>query len=153
MNSSARRRVNWQRSVGVRVGSTNLILTPCIQTLVFVCVCGSGAALGQKGTSICRANPPSFDLTIFHSLASEAQREEVVEPPSASPMHARASPPPKYLKEGKGLRGPVAILFISRDTCSDSIAKLVRACFCGVSDNYRAICCKMRYRTDVPVWN
>ena len=31
------------------------------------------------------------------------------------------------------LRGPVAILFISRDTCSDSIAKLFRACFCGVS--------------------
>ena len=26
-------------------------------------------------------------------------------------------------------RGPVAILFISRDTCSDSIAKLFRACF------------------------
>ena len=39
------------------------------------------------------------------------------------------------------LRGPVAILFISRDACSDSIAKLFRACFCGVSHNYRAICC------------
>ena len=49
------------------------------------------------------------------------------------------------------LRGPVAILFISRDTCSDSIAKLFRACFCGVSHNDRAICCKMGYRTDVPV--
>ena len=49
------------------------------------------------------------------------------------------------------LRGPVVILFISRDTCSDSIAKLFRACFCGVSHNYRAICCKMGYRTDVPV--
>ena len=47
------------------------------------------------------------------------------------------------------LRGPVAILFISRDTCSDSIAKLFRACFCGVSHNYRAICCKMGYRTDM----
>ena len=33
------------------------------------------------------------------------------------------------------LRGPVAILFISRDTCSDSIAKLFRACFVG----YRTI--------------
>ena len=51
------------------------------------------------------------------------------------------------------LRGPVAILSISRDTCSDSIAKLFRACFYGVSHNYRAICCKMGYRTDVPVSN
>ena len=46
-----------------------------------------------------------------------------------------------------GLRGPVGILFISHDTCScdicsDSMAKLFRACFCGVSHNYRAICCK-----------
>ena len=49
------------------------------------------------------------------------------------------------------LRGPAAILFISRDTCSDSIAKLFRACFYGVSHNYRAICCKMGYRTDVPL--
>ena len=40
------------------------------------------------------------------------------------------------------LRGPAAILFISRDTCSDSIAKLFRACFYGVSHNYRAIRCK-----------
>ena len=29
------------------------------------------------------------------------------------------------------LRGPAAIPFISRDTCSDSIAKLFCACFCG----------------------
>ena len=50
-----------------------------------------------------------------------------------------------------GLRGPAAILFISRDTCSDSIAKFVRTCSCGVSHIYRAICCKMGYRTDVPV--
>ena len=49
------------------------------------------------------------------------------------------------------LRGPAAILSISRDTCSDSIAKLSRACFYGVSHNYRAIRCKMGYRTDVPV--
>ena len=46
------------------------------------------------------------------------------------------------------LRGPAAILFTSRDTCSDSIAKLFRACFYGVSHNYRAIRCKMGYRTD-----
>ena len=51
------------------------------------------------------------------------------------------------------LRGPAAILFISRDTCSDSIAKLLkfRACFCGVSHIYRAIRCKTGYRTDMPV--
>ena len=42
-----------------------------------------------------------------------------------------------------GLRGPAAILFISRDTCSDSIANVFRACFYGVSHNYRAIRCKM----------
>ena len=41
--------------------------------------------------------------------------------------------------------------FISRNTCSDSIAKCFRACFRGVSHDYRAICCKMGYRTDVPV--
>ena len=28
------------------------------------------------------------------------------------------------------------MLFISRDACSDSLAKLFRACFCGVSHNY-----------------
>ena len=43
------------------------------------------------------------------------------------------------------------VLFISRDTCSDSIAKLFRTCFYGVSHNYRAICCKMGYRTYVSV--
>ena len=47
--------------------------------------------------------------------------------------------------------GPAAILFISRDTCSDSIAKLFRACFYGISHNYRAIRCKTAYRTDLPV--
>ena len=59
------------------------------------------------------------------------------------------------------LRGPTRILFISRGTCSDSITKVSRACFCvcvcvgggGVSHDYRAICCKMWYRTDVPVQN
>ena len=45
--------------------------------------------------------------------------------------------------QGRGLRGPAAILFISRDTCSDSIAKLFCACFYGVFlHNYRAIRCK-----------
>ena len=43
------------------------------------------------------------------------------------------------------------MLFISRDTCSDSIAKRVRTCFYEVSHDYRAICSKMGYRTDVPV--
>ena len=52
-------------------------------------------------------------------------------------------PPPPLPESGPPdnphpLRGPAAILFISRDTCSDSIAKLFRACFCGVSHNYRA---------------
>ena len=33
------------------------------------------------------------------------------------------------LSSDSALRGPVAILFISRDACNDSIAKLFRACF------------------------
>ena len=52
---------------------------------------------------------------------------------------------------GPRLRGPATTLFISRDACSDRIAKLFGACVCGISHNYRAICCKMGYRTDVPV--
>ena len=47
-------------------------------------------------------------------------------------------------------RADFLILFISRDACSDSIAKLFRARFYGVSQNYRAICSKMGYRADVP---
>ena len=46
-------------------------------------------------------------------------------------------------RDGCFLRGPAAILFISRDTCSDSIAKLFRACFHGVSHDDCAILCKM----------
>ena len=45
------------------------------------------------------------------------------------------------------LRGPAAIL------CSDSITELFCAFLKGVSHNYRAICCKIGYRTDVPVGN
>ena len=41
------------------------------------------------------------------------------------------------------LRGPAAILFTSRHACSDSIAKLFRACSYRVSDTYRAIHCKL----------
>ena len=42
-------------------------------------------------------------------------------------------------------------LSISRDTRFDSIAKHFGACLSGASHNYRAICCDMGYRTDVPV--
>ena len=45
------------------------------------------------------------------------------------------------------------MLFISPDTCGDSIAKLFYACCYGESQNYRAIRCKKWYRTDVPVQN
>ena len=51
------------------------------------------------------------------------------------------------------LSGPATILFISRVTCSDSIAKPFCACFYGVSHTYRAIRCKMGYRRDVPMRN
>ena len=43
---------------------------------------------------------------------------------------------------------PNSDTFISRDISSDSSAKLFRACFCGVSQSYRAICCKIGYRTE-----
>ena len=66
-----------------------------------------------------------------------------------------AGPPTKRLKTCKEMsehvRGPAAILFISSDTFSDSIAKLFRACFPGVSHIYRAICCKIGYRTAMSV--
>ena len=52
---------------------------------------------------------------------------------------------------GQALRGSAAILFISRDTFSDSIAKNVRVCFPGVSHKYRAICCEMGYCTYMSV--
>ena len=59
----------------------------------------------------------------------------------------RACPFAAYEEEFKAyeyrLRGPAEILFISRDTCSDSIAKSFYACFYGVSHNYRAIRSKM----------
>ena len=58
---------------------------------------------------------------------------------------------PDFPGSSPGLRGPAAILTMLRDTCSDSISKLFRACFCGVSHKYRAIRCKMGYRTNVPV--
>ena len=47
---------------------------------------------------------------------------------SASPLFFREN---KYRQGLQGLRGPAAILFIKGDTCSDSIAKLFRACFVG----------------------
>ena len=62
---------------------------------------------------------------------------------------------PQAAEQDGSLRGPAAILFISRDTCSDSIAKLSRACFLvgggGVSHKYREIWCKVGYRADVPL--
>ena len=67
------------------------------------------------------------------------QKQSLLPPPIPSPI---CSP----------LRGPAAILFISRDSCSDSVAKLFCACFFnGVSHNYLALRCKMGYRADVPV--
>ena len=61
-------------------------------------------------------------------------------------VRIRFGPPPPTPEP----RGPAAV-FISRDSCSDSIAKRFRACFCAVAHNYRAIRCKMGCRTDVCV--
>ena len=58
----------------------------------------------------------------------------------------------KFSKEGgPHLRAQQRYFSYRADACSDSIAKLFRACFCGVSHRNRAICCKMGYRRDVPV--
>ena len=65
--------------------------------------------------------------------------------------HARTRARTRQTNRKTDLRGPAAIQFVSRDTCSNSIAKPFRACFYGVSHDYRAICCKMGYYTDVPV--
>ena len=53
---------------------------------------------------------------------------------------------------GLQLRGPAPILSISRDTCSDSIAKLFCACFFwGVAQVLCDMLQNRGYRTDVPV--
>ena len=67
--------------------------------------------------------------------------------------HLRMLDGKNSLSECLDFRGPVATLFISCDTCSDRIAELFAASFCGGHHaNYHAICCKMEYCTDVPVW-
>ena len=38
-----------------------------------------------------------------------------------------------------------------RNACGDSVTNLLGPCFCGVSHNYRAICCQVGYCKDVPV--
>ena len=55
--------------------------------------------------------------------------------------------------DARSLRGPAAILFISRDACSDSITEMFSARFCGGyrTVNYRAICRKVGCRRDAPV--
>ena len=42
------------------------------------------------------------------------------------------------------------MLFISRDACSNSVAKLLCACFCCMAQLFRNTL-QMGYRTDVPV--
>ena len=58
---------------------------------------------------------------------------------------------PGTQNRNEGLRGPAAILFISRDTCSDSIAKLFRACFRGGIAQLSRDMLQSGYRRDVPV--
>ena len=61
--------------------------------------------------------------------------------PSAKAQKLRIMAPNLGVSEtgsAKLASGPAAVLFISRDACSDSIAKL-----CELSHNYRPICCKM----------
>ena len=77
---------------------------------------------------LCRCYPPVSEHYINNS-------EAIISRQTRTPHH----------------RFPATILAISRDTCSDSIARLFRASFYGVSCKYRGICCKMGYRTDVAV--
>ena len=131
-----------------------------LRVCVCVCVCGGGGLCGCVSvegsvrlleTLPCRASP---DKEILSSFSRAVQGEK----PPWNPKKKIAlkislvQPRLGHTPSTAGLRGPVAILFISRDTLSDSIAKCFRACFPGVSHKYRAICCKMGYRTDMSVY-
>ena len=108
-----------------------------------------------KSLCLCAFFLPDFEFTRFWFLWFPLIS------PHTLPSASREIPSRSSQKTSKGstahthptgpLRGPAAILFISRDPCSDSIAKLFCACFYGVSHNYRAIRSTMGYRTDVSV--
>ena len=96
----------------------------------------------------------SFVLQTCHPKNNYTQRTATVSKKLPS-VSRRADVSDDYCQQCTlSLRGPAAILFKTRDTCSDRIAKLFRAYFYwggGVSHNYRAISCKMGYRTDALV--
>ena len=109
---------------------------------------------------------PSKDLLSapsFETLPSKNPSKNLVFTETENPLQAPSKNPSKKHLLLKNLlttlprnlllyaKRPAAILFLSRDTCSASIAKHFRACFHGVSYNYRAIRCTMGYRTDLPV--
>ena len=90
-----------------------------------------GATLGIPGHSQSNSWKRTHDLTHAKTPFSEQFLER--RPELAGSQNC--SPNSRSVFGELGLRGPVAILFISRDTCSGSIAKLSRACFCGASHN------------------
>ena len=82
-----------------------------------------------------------IEIEIERSIDRETEREREREG-ETDRQTERERERERYGKR-ETLRGPAGILFISRDACSDSTAKLSRACFHGVSHNYHAICCRM----------
>ena len=110
---------------------------------------------------IAREYSPEFDTSptiatsVLEDCSAIARTPFLEHPHSNFPNRGlsgwRARNAEKSRKCLPGLRGPTAILFTARDTCSDNIAILFRACFCRLSHNYRAICCKMGYCTDAPL--
>ena len=91
-----------------------------------------------------RINVPHLEVSV-HGVLVEVQRGEgrsvclLLAAEFSCIIHAHS------------LRGPSAILFTLCDTCSDSLAKLFRACFHWLSHICHAIGCRMGYHTDVPV--
>ena len=104
----------------------------------------------QRDSEMCiRRNAPSEKQLSTYVTCENGQ--ETISPPIQQRRGLRFLISSEALIWNHYLRGPAAMLFISGDTFSDSIAKIVRACFPGVSHKYRAICCKMGYRTDMSV--
>ena len=79
-----------------------------------------GRSFQQKGAIMPIMQWPVHEHCLSASLSGETQHR-----------NALALQFPKSQPCTRPPRGPAAILFISLHTCSDSIAKLFRACFCG----------------------
>ena len=124
----------------------------CAEWRVFVNYC----AFLHSFVRFCAFLDSFVHFCAFFSYQNGLQKERKFAQNSAKMSKKRFyAIPPLVIPPFACHRAQQLFLFISRDTCSDSIAKLFRVCFFlffnGVSHNYRAIRCKMGYRTGVPV--